>query len=45
MDSGKILIIEADQFTRDVYREALIGEGYAVDTAEDGVVGMKLIKQ
>lgn len=35
-----ILIIEDDQYTRDIYREVLEGEGYRITTADDGVEGV-----
>lgn len=45
MDKTKILIVEDDEFLREVYVETLTGEGYAVDTALDGIDGMAKIKQ
>lgn len=36
----KILVIEDDQFLRDLYRELLTEAGYKVDLAEDGEIGM-----
>lgn len=41
----KILIVEDDQFLREFYQELLSGEGYKVDVAEDGEVGLSKIKQ
>ena len=36
----KILVIEDDQFLRELYEELLKGEGYSVDLAEDGEKGL-----
>ncbi len=36
----KILIVEDDQFLREFYQELLTGEGYFVDTAADGEIGL-----
>lgn len=36
MSSGKILLVEDDEFLRDIYLENLTSEGYVVDTAVDG---------
>lgn len=45
-DKGKkILIVEDDQFLRDFYQELLTSEGYSVDTAADGEVGLQKIHQ
>ncbi len=38
--SERILVIEDDQFLRELYDELLRGEGYSVDLAEDGEVGL-----
>lgn len=38
--SAKILIIEDDQFLRELYDELFRGEGYEVDLAEDGEKGL-----
>lgn len=40
----KILIVEDDQFLREFYQELLTGEGYLVDVAEDGEVGLSKIQ-
>lgn len=40
----KILIVEDDQFLREFYEELLTGEGYAVDTAEDGAIGLSKLQ-
>lgn len=47
MDNSKIkiLIVEDDQFLRDFYQELLAGEGYTVDTAEDGEIALAKIYQ
>lgn len=44
MDKAKILVVEDDEFLREVYIEILSGEGYTVDTAADGETGMDKIK-
>lgn len=45
MDSRKkILIVEDDQFLREFYQELLTAEGYIVDTAADGEVGLNKIQ-
>lgn len=41
----KILIVEDDKYIRDLYFEILSGEGFSVDTAEDGEIGYKKIYQ
>jgi DNA-binding response OmpR family regulator len=41
----KILIIEDDQFLREFYQELLQAEGYLIDTAADGEVGLSKITQ
>ena len=41
----KILIIEDDPFITDVYVLKLESEGYDVDTAEDGLVGLKKMQE
>lgn len=38
---GKILLIEDDKDTQDVYIEVLTDAGYTVDLAPDGAVGLK----
>lgn len=47
MDSypGKILLIDDDQDTRDIYQEFLTGLGYKVDLAVDGEEGLAMILQ
>lgn len=39
-----ILLVEDDQFLRDLYVDLLTGEGYQMDTAEDGEVGLDKIR-
>ncbi len=41
----KILVIEDDQFLRDLYEELLKEEGYEVDLAEDGEQGLSKFLQ
>lgn len=41
----KILIIEDDQFLREFYQELLQEEGYTVDAAADGEVGLAKVRQ
>ena len=45
MPTAKVLIVEDDQFIRDLYTETLTGEGYIVDSAVDGEEGLTKIKQ
>lgn len=40
----KILIVEDDQFLREFYQELLTAEGYFVDVAADGEVGLSKIQ-
>lgn len=40
----KILIVEDDQFLREFYQELLAAEGYSIDTAADGEVGLSKIQ-
>lgn len=39
----KILVVEDDQFLRDLYNELLTGEGYSLELAIDGDEGLKKI--
>lgn len=39
-EAEKILVIEDDQFLRELYEELLKGEGYSVELAEDGEKGL-----
>lgn len=43
--SPKIAIIEDDQAISQMYRIKFEAEGYAVETAENGKLGLELIKQ
>ncbi len=45
MENKKILIVEDDQFLREFYQELLQSEGYFVDVAADGEVGLKKIQE
>lgn len=40
----KILIVEDDQFLREFYQELLQGEGYFIDVAADGDVGLSKLQ-
>lgn len=40
----RILIVEDDQFLREFYQELLQSEGYTVDVAADGEVGLQKIR-
>jgi|SRR3989344_1219932 len=42
---AKILLVEDDQFTRELYDEVLIGEGYDVTTAINGEEGLSKIEE
>jgi two-component system, OmpR family, response regulator len=37
---AKILLIEDDKDTQDIYKEVLLDAGYDVDTANDGEIGL-----
>lgn len=41
----KLLIVEDDQFLREFYQELLQSEGYSVDVAADGDIGLQKILQ
>jgi len=41
----QILLIEDDPFLIDIYTTKLKEEGYAVDVAEDGEEGLRMLKQ
>lgn len=45
MAKQKILILEDDQYTRDVYQEVLTEAGYEVTTAVDGEEGLVKIRE
>ncbi|OGY25262.1 MAG: hypothetical protein A2864_01225 [Candidatus Woykebacteria bacterium RIFCSPHIGHO2_01_FULL_39_12] len=40
MAANKILVVEDDQFLRELYEELLKEEGYIVDLASDGDIGL-----
>lgn len=44
MNTVKILVVEDDQFIRELYLDVLKAEGYVVDIAIDGEEGLKKIK-
>ena len=44
MNPAKILVVEDEQYLRDLYTDILTEEGYAVDSAEDGTQGLEKIK-
>lgn len=43
--SVKVLIVEDDEFLRELYAETLSGEGFTVETASDGEEGYGKMKQ
>jgi len=43
--SQKILVVEDDQFLRELYNELLTDEGYEVDLAEDGEIGLSKVQK
>jgi len=43
-EAKRILIIEDDQFLREFYQELLQAEGYSIDTAPDGEIGLSKIQ-
>jgi two-component system, OmpR family, alkaline phosphatase synthesis response regulator PhoP len=45
MDTKKILVVEDDEFLREIYVETLTQEGYQIETAEDGDQAFEKIKQ
>ena len=44
MDKKRILLIEDDTFTRELYEEVLKDANYQVDTAADGEAGLERLK-
>lgn len=40
----KILVVEDDQFLREFYQELLTGEGFLVDVAPDGEMGLSKMR-
>lgn len=43
-NTSKILVVEDDQFLRELYEDILKSEGYAVETAVDGEEALQKIK-
>lgn len=43
--SKKILVVDDDQYIRELYEEVLKAEGYAVETAVDGEEGFALMQK
>ncbi|MBI2074523.1 MAG: response regulator [Candidatus Levybacteria bacterium] len=41
----RVLIVDDDQYLRELYEEVLKDAGYAVETAEDGVDGLTKLQQ
>jgi len=41
----KLLLVEDDQFLRELYADTLKGEGYNLDTAEDGAIAYQKIQK
>lgn len=41
----RILIVEDDQFLREFYQELLTAEGYSVDIAADGEIGLAKLEE
>lgn len=44
-NNQKILVVEDDQFLRELYDELLTDEGYSVETCEDGATGLEKMTQ
>ena len=45
MDKKRILLVEDDQYTRELYQEVIKDEGYVLDTASNGEEGLEKIKK
>lgn len=45
MNPAKILVVEDEQYLRELYTDILTEEGYSVDSAEDGNQGLEKMKQ
>lgn len=45
MNPAKILVVEDEQYLRELYTDILTEEGYSVDSAEDGNQALEKIKQ
>jgi len=44
MDKKRILLVEDDQYTRELYQEVIKDEGYVLDTATNGEEGLEKLK-
>lgn len=44
MNPAKILVVEDEQYLRELYIDILTAEGYSVDSAEDGNQGLEKMK-
>lgn len=44
MNQARILVVEDEQYLRELYTDILTEEGYSVDSAEDGTQGLEKIK-
>lgn len=42
---AKILIVEDDEFLRDLYTDTLRNEGHEIDSAEDGEIALQKMRQ
>lgn len=45
MNQSRVLLVEDEQYLRELYHEILNDQGYAVDTAADGEEGFNKVKQ
>jgi CheY-like chemotaxis protein len=45
MENKKILLIEDDDFLRELYMDLLTKEGYSVEQAPDGIKGLEKVKK
>ena len=45
MDPKRILLVEDDEFLRDVYQEVLSAEGFSITVAADGNTALEKVKQ
>jgi CheY-like chemotaxis protein len=44
MEENRILVVEDDLFLRELYADILSGEGYKIETAQDGVEALAKMK-
>lgn len=44
MNQPRVLVVEDEEYLRDLYQEVLLDEGYYVETAKDGNEGLVKIK-